>query len=194
MSDGLLRQRRNLIIVCILLWMMKSGGVTFSKLSFVGFDIAFKNPDVVIQLIWLAFAYFFFRYYQYFATDGINKIQDTLTRAYDQRCNPIIRQLVNDESQNGIDKCNNTLYEYSVLRKNHWIFNYYPKTGFKDQSIDIKITRWKLKKGILLAWIDTFFRNTVGTDYLLPFFFAFFILYYCGSYDWDGSFFRFFFE
>lgn len=48
MGDGLLRQRRNLITTCVLLWLMKYGGVSFSKFSLAGFDVEFKNPEALI--------------------------------------------------------------------------------------------------------------------------------------------------
>lgn len=198
MNEGLLRQRRNLIIVCIFLWIMKFGGVatTFSKLSFAGLDIEFKNPDALIQTIWIAFAYFFFRYYQYFVTDGIKVLHQVLNEVYEQRCSPVIQQFVKKKIHlNDIKKSNNPYYKYKNLKINDWMFRYSPKTNSGDHyTHEFKITRWMLKKQILFAWIDVFFRNKASTDYLLPFFLSFFILYYCGSNDWNGSFLRFFFS
>lgn len=187
MGEGLLRQRRNLIITSILLLVMKYGGVTFTKFSFVGFDIQFKNPNVLILSIWIAFAYFLYRYYQYFSDEGINKLQSVFIRAFENKCAPIIRNLVTEKFPNNN---NNTVsYSYDALKKNSWVYKGYTINGFST-SFELPIGQWQLWKGIVSAIIDSIFRNSVVTDYLLPLLIACFVLYYCGVDDWSGSFLR----
>ena len=94
MTESLLRQRRNLIITCVLLWMLKYGGVSFTKLSFAGFDIEFARPHVLTLSIWIAYAYFLYRYYLYFLSEGVTKLQSATENAINAKCAPIIRRLV----------------------------------------------------------------------------------------------------
>lgn len=194
MGEGLQRQRRNLITVGILLWMLKYGGVTFTKFSFAGFDVEFANPDAVILAIWIAFAYFLYRYYQYFSDEGIENLRKAFARALENKCEPIIKNLVKEKFPTNNDAIP---YSYSSLRSNGWLYQghalggpYDPATGtmIGNEHFALPIERRELWKGVLAAVIDSIFRNSVVTDYLLPFAFAFFILYYCGSNDWDGSF------
>jgi hypothetical protein len=84
MSDSLLRQRRNLIITCALLWLLKFGGVSFTKLSLAGFDIEFTRPHVITLSLWIAYTYFFYRYYVYFVADGLHKLDGTFVNAIDK--------------------------------------------------------------------------------------------------------------
>ena len=192
MGDGLLRQRRNLIITCVLLWVMKYGGVSFSKFSLAGFDIVFKNPNVLILSIWIAFAYFLCRYYQYFSDEGIDKLQRIFGEAFEQKCEPIIRHLVKEKFPTNNDALR---YSYAFLKRDRWVYKgqaiggYDPTYGSSiNEEFELAISRWKLSRGILSAILDSVFRNSVVTDYLLPFAFAGFILLYCGANDWSGSF------
>jgi hypothetical protein len=194
MGEGLLRQRRNLIIACALLWVMKYGGVTFSKFSLAGFDVVFKNPNALILSIWIAFAYFLYRYYQYFSDEGIGKLQRVFSAALEQKCEPIIGHLVKEKFPTSNDVVR---YSYAFLKINRWIYKGQAKGGYDptygsaiNEQFELAISRWKLWKGILPAVIDSVFRNSVVTDYLLPFALACFILYYCGANDWSGSFLR----
>lgn len=195
MGEGLLRQRRNLLITAILLWIMKYGGVTFSKVSFVGFDIAFKNPNALILSIWVAFAYFLFRYYQYFSDEGVKKLQSVFHYAIESKCEPIIRNLVKEK----YPKNTNGYYSYASLKHNSWIFKVeIPNTIYNEGeyigggSFELTIKRSQLWKGIVSAIMDSVLRNSVVTDYLLPLVVACYVLYYSGADDWRGSFLNFF--
>ncbi len=191
MGEGLLRQRRNLMIASILLWIMKYGGVTFSKVSFVGFDIAFKNSNALILAIWIAFAYFLFRYYQYFSDEGVKNLQSVFSQAIQNKCAPIIRSLVEEKFPASHAPFG---YRYDFLKQNAWIYkgNTLNNGGHNSTPFELPIARWKLWKGIMSAIMDSVFRNSVVTDYLLPLVVACFVLYYCGVDDWKGSFLNFF--
>lgn len=196
MGDGLLRQRRNLITTCVLLWMLKYGGISFSKFSIAGFDVEFSNPDALITAIWIGFAYFLYRYYQYFSDEGIKKLQRVFSEAFEQKCNPIIRHLVTSSYPTNN---HNIGYSFAALRNCDWLYKghalgngYDSDTGSVPGSehFELKIKLRQLWNGIFSAIVDSIFRNSVVTDYLLPFALACYVLYYCGTGDWKGSFIR----
>jgi len=196
MTEGLLRQRRNLIITSVLLWLMKYGGVKFTKLSLAGFDITFKEPLVLVLSLWIAFAYFLFRYYQYFSSEGVSNLISVFFKSVETKCQPIIRALIKQKHPNWNNAPN---YSYELLKKWKWVYHgqlvNIDSMGGTDptENFELPIDKRKLRKGIFFATIDTTFRNSVVTDYLLPFILAGIVLWYCGSDDWDGSFFRFIF-
>jgi len=192
MGEGLLRQRRNLITTCVLLWIMKYGGITFTKFSLAGFDVALKNPDSLTVAIWIAFSYFLYRYYQYFSDEGVSKLHGVFSSALENRCEPAIREYVMKEYPTNKEPIR---YSYMILKVNGWVYRgrtlggYEPTTGqVNDEQFEIKIDRWMLRKVIFIALMDSIFRNSVVTDYLLPFALAGGVLFYCGSNDWSGSF------
>ncbi|MDD2915429.1 MAG: hypothetical protein PHP70_08935 [Gallionella sp.] len=196
MGEGLLRQRRNLITACVLLWFMKYAGITFTKISITGFDIAFANPVAVTTAIWISFTYFLYRYYQYFSDEGVLKLSRVFEDALENNCRPIIQELViNFPTTFGGN------YSYRSLKTNGWMYQwnkmeqYDTSTGtVNSTNMEDKITRWMLRKGIFNAYADSIFRNSVVTDYLLPFALAGWVIYYCGSDDWQGSFIRLWFD
>lgn len=178
----------------MLLWVMKYGGVTFSKISFAGFDVDFKNPNALIAAIWIAFSYFLYRYYQYFSEEGVTKLSEVFGSKLEIKCEPIIKELVKKMYPTNNDALR---YSYAFIERDGWVYKghalgeYEPTTGkTNDERFEIKINRWMLKKGIFTALIGTVFRNSVVTDYLLPFALAGWVLYYCGRNNWNGSFLR----
>lgn len=192
MTEGLLRQRRNLFICCILLWAMKFGGISLTKISLAGFELSFKNPDVITLSIWLAFAYFFYRYYQYFIADGMEKLHAEKEFLLNKYCNEKIKYLYDKYRPSQKCECN---YTFSNLKSQKWIITFSEHNDWEG-NLEVmgtkKINKLSLFKGGTQACMHIVFRSTVVTDYLLPFFFAFGILYYCGKNDWQGSFINFF--
>jgi len=192
-TEGLLRQRRNLIITCCLLWLMKYGGVTFTKFSLAGFDVTFSNPEALTLSLWIAFVYFLFRYYQYFSSEGVAALTRVLSNAFEVKCSPHIRSLVKSEYPDNHDGVG---YSYQHLKAWQWVYR--GQKLAQDPigqlviagEIELPISKWKLRNGIASALLDTTFRNSVVTDYLLPFVFAVGVIWYCGANDWSGSFFR----
>lgn len=194
MKEGLLRQRRNLMTACVLLWVMKYGGVTFSKISFAGFDVDFNNPNALIATIWIAYSYFLYRYYQYFSEEGVTKLREVFCSALEIKCEPIIKNIVKKMYPTNNDAIR---YSYAFLKRDGWVYKghalgeYEPSTGkSNNEHFEIQINQWMLKRGIFTALISSILRNSVVTDYLLPFALAGWVLYYCGRNNWNGSFLR----
>ena len=192
LTEGILRQRRNLITACVFLWIMKYGDITFTKMSFAGSDIIFGNPNALVTAIWIFFSYSLYRYYQYFSDEGVTNLSGTFDSALEKYCRPIIEDISN--------KLNSRFQPdgaYRTLKRNGWIYvwtrdePYDPTSQTAPQTRgEVKITRWMLRTGILKAYLDSIFRNSVVTDFLLPFALAGFVIYYCGSDNWNGSFMR----
>ena len=86
--------------------------------SFAGFDVEFANPDAVILAIWIAFAYFLYRYYQYFSDEGIENLRKVFARALENKCESIIKNLVKEKFPTNNDAIR---YSYSSLRSNGWL-------------------------------------------------------------------------
>jgi hypothetical protein len=195
-DEGLLRQRRNLIITCVLLWVMKYGSVTFSKFSLAGFDVEFARPEALYLSIWIAFAYFLYRYYQYFSSEGVQNLQKVFTRALEDKCAPVIRGHVKGKYEGSNDSVG---YSYAFLKRDNWIYSgqliikNVNGTATATENFQMPVNRWVIRKGIAFALADTVFRNNAVTDYVLPFILAGWVLWYCGSNDWNGSFLRFVF-
>lgn len=65
MDTGLLRQRRNLILVSSVLLLFDFANVTVTKVSVMGTELLVGNAKVLIYFAWAIWGYFLLRYYQY---------------------------------------------------------------------------------------------------------------------------------
>ena len=76
MTDGLLRQRRNLMVTSLIIILLSFGGVKIEEVGALGTKLVFQRKDALYLGIWVIYAYFFFRYYQYVREEpdlGISK-------------------------------------------------------------------------------------------------------------------------
>lgn len=65
-SDGLLRQRRNLLLMSIIMPLFFISGATVEKINILGTVITVNRPEVIKYSIIVLFLYFFLRYWQYY--------------------------------------------------------------------------------------------------------------------------------
>jgi hypothetical protein len=175
---------------------MKYGGVTLSKFSLAGFEVTVARPEVLLLAIWLAYAYFLYRYYQYFSDEGVSRLKKVFFEALEKKCHPLIKNIV----ESSYPHANKAItYSFSMLSQRKWVYHGQDLTpnehGHVTQMNEfaISIPPSRIKRGVAAAALDTVFRNSVVTDYLLPFGLAMFVLWYCGYPDWSGSFLRFIF-
>lgn len=178
MSDHLLRQRRNLILVCVLLWFKKYGSVTLaSKASLSGLDITIKNPDALPLAMCLAFLYFLFRYAQYFSTEGIVALRTVRDEALEEKCAPLIRAIVTRENP---DFKPEGAFSYRALKMCNWVYNGQGRHQDALYPLNIAVPQRHLASGIVRAYVHIILVHNVVTDYILPFLLAGFIFCYYG--------------
>lgn len=76
MSSALLRQRRNLIVVSLIVLFMVIADAKLDKVSFLGVQMTFENPKAIIWFLQLFLIYFLYRYYLYFIQEPNLGIKD----------------------------------------------------------------------------------------------------------------------
>lgn len=70
MSEGLLRQRRNLLLSSCLIFMITFLQVEVNQINFLGTQVAIKNPEHVGLVLLVIHTYFFLRFIQYYIDEG----------------------------------------------------------------------------------------------------------------------------
>jgi hypothetical protein len=65
-SDGLLRQRRNLLLISLLTPLFFLSGASIDRINILGTIITINNPEVVKYSLVILFGYFLLRYWQYY--------------------------------------------------------------------------------------------------------------------------------
>lgn len=185
MSIDLLRQRRNLIVLSLLLCFLKYAEVELGKLSVLGIEFKhFGRPETVVYSLWLGWAYFFARYSQYFFQEGWTKLSQIFTTTLDRKFAPRVEKLAKQEHPNNTREGVGT---YTALKGWKWVFHGQENVGADENGTDklnnfqMPIPRLKLWRQLIAAIISITFVQSAVTDYLLPFGLALFAAFYAGD-------------
>ncbi|CAE6881435.1 hypothetical protein ACOMICROBIO_NCLOACGD_00293 [Vibrio sp. B1ASS3] len=81
-SDGLLRQRRNLLLISMLMPLFFLSGASIEKINILGTIINVSNPVILKYALVTLFAYFFLRYWQYYQEETYVKDMHREMRDY----------------------------------------------------------------------------------------------------------------
>ena len=200
MTDGLLRQRRNLLILSLILLFLKQGQAVISPaLSISGANLKLANPVVIYEGIWIAFFYLNLRYFQYFIADGLEKLRSVWNHNLDKEARPQVQEYVGAQMKlKGIVGFEFNMPMFHVLEKNalftwkfmkhHIRFPSEADVVYKaDKVPDILVPVSVVVIPHLKALWKTIFISTVFSDYALPILLAFFALTFCSLNDWNGG-------
>lgn len=198
MQEDLRRQRRNLIVMSLLLIFMKCGGMTINKMSIFGAEIVLSNISVVYIFIWLIWGYFLIRYYQYFMQKGFAETNRVFKDMINKRCSSKIEELVR-ASDPSLGQLEGEM-RYCILKKASWTTRLFIGEARNDRSlyepmkqIEVPISVRAVWKEIMFSIFRVLVNHTVATDYLLPIFLALFTFTYCNYGNWQGNLFNIFF-
>lgn len=190
MTDGLLRQRRNLFATSIVIIFLRFGGVQIEKVALLGTELSFDNIEALYAGIWVAFLYFLIRYYQYFRQEPNLKIAKEFWAEMNIRSSARLR--VEAIKQHPASENYGGEFQFSELKKISAFIRQGTIVGRQDEygshalvsySTDIR----KYVPQLLLAGIHVVAHTSMITDYLLPFLVALFALLYGFTGCWEGS-------
>ena len=199
MGDDLRRQRRNLIIMCLLLLFMKYGGVTINKLSVFGAEIILSNVLAIYVVLWLIWLYFLVRYSQYFWQEGLTILKSAIREATKTFCSPKVAELARRNYKPSI--YNLTMFNYNYMKKINWYTREFSDREIETDElgspignrVSFSIKIWSLWKELLRSYYQVIIKQSMGTDYFFPFIFSLLVFYYCNYGDWQGNLFNIFF-
>ncbi|WP_193164098.1 hypothetical protein [Microbulbifer hainanensis] len=190
MSDGLLRQRRNLILISSLLIFLRFSKVEISKLSFLGVEFgSFENPSAIYVALWIVWGYFLIRYYQYFMQEGFNESVVKFSEALSEKSRRVIKAAVDK------DYPDNTGGEVDFFLLKNWMWIYHGQEsngipsghdGHRLENFHFRFQRRKLVRPVIMSIYTTVVNRSAFTDYYMPLLIAVFALAY-GFSGWDGS-------
>lgn len=191
MTQGFIRQRRNLIITNILILFLALAKVQIEQLSVAGVQFgAFKNPKAILLFLWLAWAYFLYRYSVYFLEEGPSNLLKTWRRDFEAIVSPRIKSLVYKAYDKPNDGC---AYSYWVLRRNGYIYNgqaYEQAEGDEERifNFELPVHRRQIIPWEIMAFLRFAIFSPPMTDYILGFVLSFGVATYCGFIlSWGGG-------
>ena len=194
MNPGLLRQRRNLILACVLLLGLMTMGAGVDQISIGGVVLNMKEKSQILFMwIWLIVFYFAWRYLAYFIAHA-NDLFDFYNKALDRYSKKTVIDSIKEEKT----KIKKEGYDYIPLSKFNRVGNEYHgdvkfwtekntsgHVGLKKSKIVIPAGKLILPK-LKSILFSVLFAKT-STDYIFPFV-LFVVLCLCGIYSsWEGS-------
>lgn len=174
LSDGTLRQRRNLLLVTMLLIFMQHGQVEFgTDVKIFGASASIGNPDFLLQFLFIIQAYFLWRFYQYFNADAAyselrNQYRHTLTNRLDSST---LRQIFKH-----LPEGRSTLsgsYSYSKLESlgstYFQVVVEVPSADFQTETFSIRVPKAPIERQRIQTLIGFLFRGRILSDFFLPY-------------------------
>ena len=170
MDAGLLRQRRNLILISIALLLVDFADVEIARVSLLGTTLVVGRPDVLHTFAWVAWTYFTVRYLQYLVYVGDLGFSSSFWSVADRHLERKIRTLV--EAQ--VPKRQFTNFGPRHLVKNgcfRWeqpLSVYDPAVGSVEKIGSISLPTLTMFGAWLRGCIHVAFSTPKVTDYVLP--------------------------
>ena len=192
MSEGLFRQRRNLMVTSLAIILLRYGGVTIEKLGTSGLELKFQNLNAVDAVLWIVFLYFIVRFHQYLRQESDLGIMSAFWSKVDARClNKLIMGATTQYPTILISPAKDELRLSSFQRKSGFLWSRnvcIKRSEYGDPTMsEYTVNVLRFCFDFLVAACHVALNRSAITDYVLPFLLAGFALFYGVSGDWPGS-------
>ncbi len=185
---GFIRQRRNLMIVSLVLLFAESAELTIQELNIFGNVLHLAHPATVTYALWIGWAYWLWRYYVYFHDLGDKGLKGAHLRRLDKTVIPIaLFQLKRDKEfmeslgVEGKAKLYADSNMVSMYRRSPWKYvikitvqaasRRGDKVTYREIGLESYVvnTRWLLALAHIRAWADVLLRTRLLSEYFLPY-------------------------
>lgn len=89
------RQRRNLIVISLVLLFAETSGISVPQLNILGIEIKLDNPNAVIYWLWGGYLYWLLRYYQFFLATPDKGVQ----AGFESRLLPVLTRFAMEKEE-----------------------------------------------------------------------------------------------
>ena len=184
-QSGFIRQRRNLMVMSLVVLFAEIADLKIEKLSIFGSEATFGNPQTVKTALWILLIYWLVRYYQYFHDLGDTGLVGAIKAKRRQIVGArAFRRYFRDPSFTNmlVAQDGRTLYAY---QRDHHVFRdfWFKVTGSLEffitsdpeqevgthESTEFSFTGWQLVAPTLLSAAHVFVRTKYFSEYILPF-------------------------
>lgn len=190
MTEGLLRQRRNLLIASIAVILFYIGNIQITEISLLGTKILLKNEVAVHVSLWILYIYFFYRYTIYYVEEPLERLlhdyHDTLDRLAESKLKKLALKQNNQSLDMDILRQVVSGRHFSLMKSGNykslsWLTaetsgGHLGAIRPNDQHRDVHVTAVYLKSYFLFhrfwAAIILSARDSRASDYWLPFLLA----------------------
>lgn len=181
-EDGFVRQRRNLIVISIVLFFVQGTGLTLTEINILGNKADLTDPFLLESVLWVAWAYLLLRYWQAFKEHGSPRFLDKLNGDFRRRMEAVVNRYTPiAKPPIGAPQAELMTVGHDELKYNGWLdvrvtlaFKYPDSTQIKD---DWRPGRIHVLQNRFLAFFDTAFNRSIISELYFPFMLAAFPLW-----------------
>lgn len=176
-----LRQRRNLnaISIALSIYILAGGFIesgTPTQLASGFMLVNLKNPEIVVNLVWISLFYFMWRFWLS-AIDLRDAIKKQRTNAY--HWTPYVRNLINETiTKYHLQK--NVAQGQVAYKTGSWVLVFgRVKADNVEEYVDVPDRKLPIIPFAFIAWlaeIKTAWRSSEFSEYYMPFFLAWFAI------------------
>lgn len=177
-SDSFIRQRRNLMLISVIMLSMKIVDLEITKVGLFGSEFNVENPASIYIPIWLFWIYFFYRYMVYYQQEAEGKLKQEFYSIFDSHFYKKAENIVFGEKMTYISRCLRFKSPFTLEFSGE-----FDGGGKFNKKIR---TRHALKE-IIIAFKTIILLRSTFSDIIIPIFFAVFVFIYCGFTEWDGN-------
>ena len=195
-GDGLLRQRRNLILASTVILFLSISGATITKnATFLFATLEVAKIHYLYIALWFVWWWFLYRYHQYYKQEGAVLVKEAVNRRLTEAIHHYLNRLAESEQIGKSSSDNGYRHYQEATRKS--FFRICAQLGIqKNDSYGARsvVYDWEeidprfFWKQLIHTYYDFLMRRSEFTDYLFPMFFAVIVFVYAYFMsDWDGS-------
>jgi hypothetical protein len=185
---GFIRQRRNLMIVSLVLLFSEVSALSIGKLNIFGNEIEIDRPQSVNLALWIASLYWLWRFYQYSRPHIAGTLKGAIYQRVQEICLPTAVQVVLRGNPSLLEPFpDHPEHRPDISIKTYTFWGHMPdylevglelNRSIRTSSVAvvqgsgefrIRITSGDLRKLRLRAWIHMIVHTRHFTDYILPY-------------------------
>jgi hypothetical protein len=187
--EGFIRQRRNLILISVVLFFFGVAGIRLDSVNLLGNKFILGEPGMMTVALWVVWGYWLVRYWQYYNETGDKGYLAYWYAAMDSYVVAKGRKLLAEEDWARQIELNPRFLEAEVIARASpfhdgvWGVRFRPDESLLDTTEEefLKLQKdsptlgtYGLDPRSLLwlqirAWLNVLFVSRLGTEYLLPF-------------------------
>ena len=187
-DSGFIRQRRNLMVVSLVLLFSEISALSITKLSIFGNEIAIDHPRSLNLALWIAALYWLWRFYQYSRPYVVEVLKGEIYRRSQEICRPTALKVALRRDPTLLDPFpEHPSITPEISIKTYTFHGHMPEyldmtlelnrsVGTKSSSIvqgtgdiQVRIEGGDLRQLRLRSWIHLVIHTRHFTDYVLPY-------------------------
>lgn len=188
MDADLARQRRNLMIISAVMWLLSASDAHLESVTALSVSIKVNQPNAIYVGLWALFSYFLYRYVVFFVTRAQSGVAAYVQEQLKATLHGATFRLFTQQYPGGSATGDWPSTEELWRNRGRTGLRYRDSSGQEhDRFIVLEGARAHMVFAVIARITRMLLAESMVTDYLLPAAFAVAVAVYAASSNWPGS-------